>query len=172
LRGGHDNITVQLVRVVELPRGHGTVLLEQASPTTPTAPGRGAKTQPDVGWSGPLPTVLDEGPLSSRERATLPGPAPPAIGIAPRPPESPPVPKPARRHGWLWTLGLGGLVLVALGAWWWLTRGEQEETIPAPEPKASRAEPAPNPQASEPCEVPGIGPAPVRSAEPGSTQPR
>jgi hypothetical protein len=177
LRGGHDNMTVQLVRVVELPRGHGTVLLDQTTPTAPggASGGGGAKTLPDrVVWSGPLPTVLEDSTLSMRERATLPGPALPAIGIAPRPPDTPVLPKPARRRGRLWALGFGGLLCAALGAWWWLTRGGEEETIPAPEPKASQTQPAPSAQGSEPCEVPCLEapPGSVRSAEPGAAEER
>jgi PPM family protein phosphatase len=171
LRGGHDNITVQLVRVVEVPGGHGTIVLGRSGHAAPTAPGDAAvsprlKTLPDVAIHA-LPTLLDEPTLPIQERATIPGPPPAALGPAPQIPELLPPARPSRRMGRLWVIGLGMLALAGLAVWWWLGQSTDEESIPAPEPKASRTHTAPSPPASEPCEVPGQG-VPTTPAQSGA----
>lgn len=156
-RGGHDNITVQALRIETMPQpgAHGTVVMDGGSPRTVVdeparKPGR---TLPDA----PSRTILDE-PATSGERTTLPGDAP----STERRPSAEIVDAPSRGRP---TVGARAMVLAAAGiaaaivaavAIWWLSsavpKKDTDEPPPPPEPVTARSttvlEPLPTPSAT------------------------
>ncbi len=142
-RGGHDNITVQLVHIATVPTA-GTVVLPdgRTSSTTlldepPAAPGA---TVP--GSDGPSPTLLDEPPGPRTERTTLPGDAP----VEPRPQfqREPQVdtgvhqPRTAARLLVVFAAVVAAVIVGGVGVWWvhgaLRGRGSEEEVPPPPPP--------------------------------------
>jgi serine/threonine protein phosphatase PrpC len=180
-RGGPDNITVQLVGVVETP-SHATLRLEGSSHSAPTAPGMGLASSSTSGQALPTlpalgvrlgvgPTVVDiRESVPSPERTTLPDPTAPSRGRLS--PPTPAGPSPERRQGhgtWLVVLGLLGSLGAAA---WWFLRGHDEEAIPLPEPdlRPSTTHSAAPTEATDAREPPGM-PAPDESSRPLRPEP-
>ncbi len=99
-RGGHDNSTIQVVHILEIPQRAERPTLDE--PTAPGGDGYQTRVIGTTRWSqapGTGPTVVDAGPDEDGARATEPDLAPPSAplhsGGHPRPPPTPtPVPPP------------------------------------------------------------------------------
>jgi serine/threonine protein phosphatase PrpC len=156
-RGGHDNITVQVLHVVEAP----AIAPRVPDPTyvdvnggtrgSGTAPGgtllddRPAKTLPGVVRQPPSPTLLDEG---AGARTTQPGEAPKTTRSALAPMFSPELEqartKTRQARALVLVGGAAALVIVVGVAGWWIIgalRKPPNEEPPPPEPTAARTIP-------------------------------
>lgn len=183
-RGGHDNITVQLLHVVEAPpmrprvpdptyvdvgaeRPSGTLpgetLIDQRGP---------AKTLPGHERAPPSPTLLDEPQYP--ERTTQPGGVPPARPAF----EAEPAPAPMRtRHARALVMLAGAasaVIVVGVAAWWivGVVRRPQDDT-PPPEPTGAPIVPiAPATSiAPEPEVVPTAPPTTTLAPAPDASPP-
>ncbi len=158
-RGGHDNITVQVLQIVSMPKTAAptTVVMDGTAPRTviDEAPVRPGRTLPDA---APL-TVIDE-PEPRAERTTLPGDAPPTAKPADLAGALAEVPTGARpgvsaRALVLAAAGVAAAIVVGVGVWWVssaVPRPTQDDTPPPPpEPATERSttvlEPLPPPSA-------------------------
>ncbi len=146
-RGGHDNITVVVMVVVEVPRSAtDTVLLEgeaggPGGPTLVDAP-----PKPNATWVGddpppkPSPTLLDE---PHTERTTLPGDAPREVraGFLQEPsPDTPRVTNKAKTLVW-GASALAGVILSGIGIWA-IARAVRAPTDEVPPPPPAPPPPA------------------------------
>ncbi len=156
-RGGYDNITVHVVRVVQTPhRDDDPTIVDEPPPGTVPFGGRPGPTFVDAPGAHPAPTLLDE--PARVERTTEPG-AMPRL-----PATEPPEAMPAHRSqsGRLYVVGaaiVAGLIVVAVVAWWLSgafkpTHDDADVPPPPPEPARSAAQPVtvlqPEPTPPEP----------------------
>jgi PPM family protein phosphatase len=177
-RGGHDNITVQVLHVIEAPAAPRRVPdptyvdVEDGSGTSPgetIVDERPAKTLPGTGRQPPAPTLLDDGYV---ERTTQPGDAPKIAG-APITPVFAHDREPGRaktRQARALVLGGGAVaVVIVIGvAAWWIVGSVQKpvaEEPPPPEPTAARTIPIapatsiePEPEARDAAAKPDAAP--------------
>jgi PPM family protein phosphatase len=157
-RGGHDNITIQVLHVIEAPvmppRAPDPTYVDiDASPgragSSGTLPGatiaddRPAKTLPGAARQPPAPTLLDDGYV---ERTTQPGDAPKlARGPVTFAHDAEPGPIKTRQARTLVLVGGAAAVVIVIGvaAWWIIAslRTPASEEPPPPEPTAARTIP-------------------------------
>jgi len=152
-RGGHDNITVQALRVEQIPArvvsGPQPTLIDPGTAPSTASPPPAMPTLPDaaqaatIGAPPPSPTLVDDSP----GRTTEPGLSPAAAraGERPRFVDHAPsiIPWPAQRGGralFVVAALLSAVIVVAVSTWWLLGRERRPSAEDTPPPEPSPAE--------------------------------
>jgi hypothetical protein len=165
-RGGHDNITVQLVLVEDLPAGDAAPTLVSGHPGAGKTLDKTIVGEAATQHDGPSPTLID---VPARQRQlTEPGlPEPhgphepaPAVAEPPRPSLSQAdesAERARRQHRYFLVWGLVILFIGVLLVFWIRSRARHavDETIPPPEPDPPATQ---NPAASSPAPPAGSTP--------------
>lgn len=165
-RGGYDNITVQVIRILRVPQHQTVVMGETLRPTragvTVVDDPVPETARPQPGHRAPpSPTILDEEP----QRTTLPGAAPGARQHTGSLPPAIEKPSGVARTVVLLTAGLTALMLLGVGVWWIasaLKKPDPADLTPPPPPTTPTTPTTPTapPTQIEPLELPDADVAP------------